>query len=286
MKTLYRFFRADFAPRLIVGAMVVFFLYRGVVGQQQPNAAPATPMLPVAQAFMAVPQQGVNFESRVIELARTDHITLLKLAMKNYETKIQDFTGTLYKQERINDNLKETEEISVKFKEDPFSLVMNWEKNHGAVDKLLYVEGQNENKIVVHPAGWLSWIKSVKRDPRDKQVQQSSRKTPDQFGFRRTLESMLEVYEQAQKNNDLKIAYLGQTEVYGRPCVSMERTLPAKPEYPYARLVMDFDVQYLLPISISCYDWQGRLLSRYVYENLKFNVGLNAATFTPDANGL
>jgi hypothetical protein len=286
MRTLYRLLRADFTPKLLVGALVIFFLYHGVVGQQQPGPIAATPILPVAQAYLAVPQQKINLENRIIELARTDHISLLKLSLQNYESKIQDFTATFHKQERINDNLKDTEDIAIKFKEDPFSLVMDWQKNHGAVDKLLFVEGQNGNKMVVHPAGWLSWIKSVKRDPQDKQVKQSSRRTPDQFGFQRTIESLLDVYEKAKVNNDLKIAYLGQTEVFGRSCVSMERTLPPKPEYPYARLVMDFDTEYLLPVSISCYDWQGRLLSRYTYENLQFNVGLTAANFTPDANGL
>ncbi len=168
----------------------------------------------------------------------------------------------------------------------PFSLLMRWRKNAGAVDKLLYVEGKNDNKMLVHPTGFFAWIKSIKKDPRDKDVKKASLRSCDQFGFYRTLNSLIEVYGTAQKNKDLRIAYLGNTKVDGRPCVAMERILPAKKQYPYARLVMEFDVEYLLPTSISCYDWKGRLLSRYSYSKLKFNLNISERNFTPKANGL
>ena len=84
----------------------------------------------------------------------------------------------------------------------------------------------------------------------------------------------------------MRTGYLGRTKVDSRVCISMERVLPAKKEYPYARLVMEFDVEYLVPTAISCYDWRGRLLSRYVYKDLKFNIGLTSSRFTPKANKL
>ena len=172
------------------------------------------------------------------------------------------------------------------FKQKPFSVLMKWQQNAGNINKLLYVEGSNKNKMIVHPTGLWSWIKSVKRDPRGKEAKKASRRTCDQFGFYRSMESLLEVYERAQKRDDLKIKYRGPTQIDGRPCIAMERILPPHKGYPYARMVMEFDVEYLLPVCISMYDWQDRLLGRYFYLNLKFNTGLTNAKFTPKAHDM
>ena len=53
-----------------------------------------------------------------------------------------------------------------------------------------------------------------------------------------------------------------------------------------ARLVVEFDVEYVLPTRVSCYDWRNKLVSRYVYKDLKLNTGLKSGDFTRKANGL
>jgi hypothetical protein len=163
---------------------------------------------------------------------------------------------------------------------------MKWKKNAGKVDKLLYAEGHYDNKMVVHPTGLFSWLKSARRDPKGKEARQSSRRTCDQFGFYRSMDSLLKIYTLAQNQGELRIGYVGKTLVDKRPCIAMERILPVKKEYPYARLVMEFDVEYLVPTAIASYDWQGRLVGRYVYKNLRFNIGLTQDMFTTKANGL
>jgi len=273
--------------RIVVGALVVFFLYQGVIGQNK-KEVPLQPaqLISVAKAVLVIPNESEDHGLRLAELAKSDHIALLKWAMEHYQQDIQDFQAVLRKQERVNGVLKTEEEIAVRFKNAPFSVIMEWQKNAKTIDKLLYVEGYNDNKMIVHPTGWLSWIKSVKRDPRCAEAQRSSRKTCDQFGFYRTLEDMIRIYQQAKQEGDLQTRYLGQTQVDNRPCIAMERVLPAKKDYPCARMVMEFDEEYLLPTAITSYDWQGKLLSKYVFTDIKLNTGLSLAEFTPQANQL
>jgi hypothetical protein len=272
--------------RLVVGAVVVFFIYRGVTDRHAEVAPAAPAMIQTANANLIVPKLTVDPTDRLVTLAQTDHIALLKWAMQNYENHIQDYTLVFYKQERINGKLKPVEKIAVTYKDAPHSVLMKWSENPGAIDKLLYVEGANENKMIVHPTGMLAWIKSVKRDPCGEEARKSSRGTCDQFGFRRNMQNLLKVYELAQSQGDLQIKYLGETEVLGRPCVAMERRLPPKEQYPYGRLVMEFDKEYILPIGISCYDWQDNLLSRYTFGDVKFNIGVTAGAFMPGTNSL
>ena len=235
--------------------------------------------------FGSDPKIIINPE-RVIELAQNDQISLINWALQVYQKRVRDYTATVTKQERINGKLKKTELIEVMFREKPFSLFMKWQQNAGKIDKLLYVEGQNDNQMLVHPTGLFAGIKSVKKDPREKEIKQANLSTPDEFGFCRFMKSLLDVSQTAQKNGDLKTKYLGEKKVEGRRCLILERTLPEKKQYPNARLVLEFDVEYLLPVSITCYDWRDNLLARYAFKNLKFNVGLTPNKFHPNTHDM
>lgn len=286
MEKWYRLLGNNRALRLIVGSTIAAFLYGSIASQNGIHQVSSRSLLATANAFPVKPDVEIDNTSKIIDLARTDHIALLKWAQQNYKNRVQDYQGTFYKRERINGKLKKEQIISILFKEEPFSVLMKWKKNAGSVDKLLYVEGSNNNQMIVHPTGLFSWIKSVKRDPRCKEALKSSRNSCDRFGFNRTLESMLKVYELADKEEDLEINYLGQTIVNGRKCAAMERILPANKKYPSQRMVVEIDLEYLLPVSVTSYDWQNKMISRYRFGDLKFNTGLSTQRFTPKANKL
>jgi len=221
--------------------------------------------------------------NRIEDLAKTDHIALLKWSMETYQKRVRDYTGTFLKQERIKGKLKKTEQIAIMFKEKPFSIFMKWEENAGSGDRMLFVEGSNDNQMLVHPTGLWAWIKSVKRDPHGADAKKAALRTCDQFGFYRSMKSLVELYETAQKRGDLKIRSLGKTRIGGRPCIALEPILPNNKKYPYPRTVVEIDIEYLLPVSVTMYDGQNQLIGRYVFNNLKFNNGLTNAQFTPKA---
>lgn len=223
---------------------------------------------------------------QIKELAVNDHIGLLKHAIKRYEEWIVDYTGTFVKQERIGGKLGDRQVIAFKFKEKPYSLLMKWKKNPGAADKLLYVEGQHDGDMIIHPTGLMSWLTSVRRDPAGKAALKGNLNPCYKFGFYRTMKSIVEAYEKAKERGDLTTNFLGETTVDERPCLLMERLFPRKKIYPCARLVMAIDLEYLVPVHIEASDLQGNLCFEYVFEDLRFNVGLGGESFTPKANGL
>jgi len=263
----------------------VFLLHGLMGGDAQPVFVPPSIVLQ-AEAATVVPTEADAPATRLLELAQTDHIALLEWAILRYEQHVQDYQVIFEKQERINNELKPAQKINVKVKEEPYSVLMNWQSKGGPIDKLLYVEGQNDNMMLVHPSGLLGFIKSVKKDPTSEQVRRSSRGTPDQFGFYRCMQSLLKVYRQAHEEGDLETAYLGKTEVDGRVCLAVERFLPAGKKYPCARLILEIDEKYIVPTRLSMYDWQDNLLSIYVYKDIKFNIGIDDLIFTPQANNL
>jgi len=222
----------------------------------------------------------------LVELAKNDPSDLLEKSLADYKNNIKDYVGTFHKQERIRGKLGKEQAIVFKFKEKPFSVFMKWEKNPGPADKLLYVEGANDNKMVVHPTGLMFWIKSVKRDPGCKAAMRSNLYPCDRFGFERLMKRLVTVQGSAEQAGVVQTKYLGFCEVGSRECVGFETVLPEVTEYGTKRVVIKIDVGYLLPVSVTSFDEQGGLISRYIYTDLKFNVSLTDEQFTPKANGL
>lgn len=239
----------------------------------EPQAAPAS-------KDPNVPSDGIE------ELIRNDHIGLFTHAIAKHEENITDYTGTFHKQERIDGKLRDKQLIAFKFKEKPYSLLMTWKKNAGAADKFLYVKGRHDGQMVVHPTGIMRWKKSVRRDPAGKEAMKENLNPCYEFGLGNAMKRILRDYQLAKTNGDLKAAYLGEKVIDARPCALIERIFPEKEIYRYRRLVTAIDREYLVPVYMEATLWNGDLHSRYIFEGLRFNVGLEDKSFTRKANNL
>ena len=222
--------------------------------------------------------------AELIDLTKTNQAVLLKKAKERYEKEVQDYIGVLVKQEVVGGKLLKEQTIEFRFKEKPFSVYMEITKNAGSANRVLYVEGANDGKMVVHPTGLFAWIKSVKREPDCEAAMKENLYPCTMFGFGRMMEKAMAEYE-GVKAGDLTMRYLGMTEVAGRRCVAGERLLAKGKGYETARLIVQIDVETLLPLDVRSFDWEDKLISRYSFSKLEINVGLKDSDFTKKACG-
>lgn len=225
--------------------------------------------------------------TKVEKLAKTDHISLLEYCLDNYNRNYSDFTCVFTKQERLNGATGLEQEIAVKHMTSPFSVAMAWKQNAPRGDRVLYVEGKYDNKMMVRPtAPFLQLLSggSVLRQPDGPEAMRQTLRPVSMFGFGRGLQSLINVYRQAKANGDLKTSFGGHAEVAGQKCVVLIRHLPAKEDYPAYKTLVYIDVDHLVPVCIEAYDWDEELQCRYLYKDVKFNVGLTDDDFTPEAN--
>ena len=226
-------------------------------------------------------------QAELERMAREDHVGLLKLALKNYQNSVRDYVCTFIKQERIDGHLNEEEKLRVCCKEAPFSVMMSWCEPKGLVDKVLYVDKNNNSTMLVRPTGLAGMlVHTVRRDVHDPRVKKITLRTPAQFGFGRSLQDIIEVYEQAEQNGVLDTDYLGIKKVDGRDCLVLVRKLPMDKGYPAAKLVVYLDKDYLLPTRVESYDAADNRFSLYMYLDVRFNLGLTDELFSPQANGM
>ncbi|MGC9455146.1 MAG: DUF1571 domain-containing protein [Phycisphaerae bacterium] len=224
---------------------------------------------------------------KIDELARTDHIALLEWCLENACGRYRDYTCTFVKQERIGGRLRDAQQIDVKFLAAPFSVAMLWTENPPIADRLIYVENKYNGKMLVRPTGILGGlVGTVTRDPTGEDVRRNTLRPVTLFGFVNALENLLDVYRQADQAGDLKTEFGGYAEVGGREVVKLVRYLPPKDDYPAHKTEVYIDLEYLVPICIEGRNWDDELSSRYVYKDIRFNVGLTEDDFRPETLGM
>jgi hypothetical protein len=249
---------------------------------------PARVMAEEAKADLTLPAVNLRQDQERLALIQTNPQAFLEWALKNYQSNIKDYTCTFIKQEFVRGSLTPEQEINVKFREGPFAVFMQWIKNPSMVDKVLYVRGFNENQAMVKPAGFLGWFvrTHVNRPVDGPDSTKVSRRRLDQFGFANALKMIMATNRRALKNGELKFSYTGPGEIDGRKTLIFERFLPDKPTYPDHHMVVHIDQEWLVPVATYCFDAQDNLLGKYIYHNVKLNVGLAFKEFTAASNGL
>jgi len=245
----------------------------------------------------------VTAAQKIEELAREDHIALLEMCLDNYNRNYRDYTCTLIKQEVIRGTQKPEQWMNVKFMDKPFSVAMGWLKQtpQGALDngqvkklyvpmgdRILYIEGKYDNKMVIRISNPLlrGLLGTQKRPPAGKDAMKNTLRPVSMFGFKRSITSLLDVYRHAAKKGHLKQEFGGTVNIAGRDAIVLLRYLPPKEQYPAKRTEICIDLETLVPIRIRGFDWDGQCTSRYVYKDIKFNVGLDETGFTPKANDI
>jgi hypothetical protein len=275
----------DRRVRLLAGLLPLGLLFMQCVSN---SVTPAGQASGVAVAKpIAAPRGAADLEG----LARTDHMALLQYCLDNYRGKYTDYTCTFTKQERIGGVLGAEQEIHVRFRDSPFSEALTWVANPPRCDRLLYVEGWNNNDMLARPTSSLLQAlvpKGVSRRPDDEAARKVTLRTVDQFGFERGLKSLLAVYQEGKKGGDLREEFGGYYTVDGRDTLMLTRYLTTKrKDYPACKTLTYIDVKYLVPVMVEGYDWgAGDFLCRYAFSDVKFNVGLTGADFTPESIGL
>ena len=244
---------------------------------------------PTAGVLVADAANDVNMDAQanqLAQLARTDHVALLKLALKRYDESVQSYTCTFIKQERINGSLKPEQWVKTKFLEKPFSVAMHCVKNPQTGDRALFVAGKHNGQMLIHLYGLLAMFGTVTRDPESPQVMANTLRPITRFGFRRSLQALLDVYEPAARRGDLKQSFGGYRNLAGRRVLVLERLLPPKDDYPAYKTVVYLDTAWLMPLGVEAYDWENQLTCRYLYKDVDFNASLSEKDFTPQANGM
>jgi outer membrane lipoprotein-sorting protein len=204
------------------------------------------------------------------------HVVIQRMA-RAYDG-IRDYTAVFLKRERIKGTLLPLEQIELRFQE-PFKVYMAWHKPH-AGRAIVYVEGENDNKILVNPGGLLRFIR-LTLDPTSALATRHAHHTVREAGLRKTIELLVREYERGMREGQVTLAFQGDDEVDGRPAYHLAFVFHAAKTAGYVAQRGDLwvDTQHFLPIKLSLYDWDNQLYAHYEYQRLRLNPDLGPEAF-------
>ena len=279
--------RAAVGLLLVIGSCVQYRLLSA--GKRPQSEAPTSKPDPIAAYATTDPPAPARDPYGL--MVRSNPLGLLRVAQERYDRTVQDYVCTFSKQELLNGRLTAEQVTRVKFRERPFSVNMEWIKNADQAQRAIYVEGkwtgENGEKLsVVEPAGAIArvFVNEVMRPIDGPDARKAARRRIDQFGFANSLRLIVKYCDLSAKRNELDLKYVGDSAVGERPTYVIERRSAYTGEegvYPDHLLIVHLDKESLLPMCCISYADEARtkLLGRYVFTDVKFNVGLTEGDF-------
>jgi outer membrane lipoprotein-sorting protein len=191
---------------------------------------------------------------------------------------IRDYTALFLKRERINGTLLALETIELRF-QAPFKVYMAWRKPY-AGRVIVYVEGENDNKILVNPGGLLRFLR-LKLEPTSSLATQNTHHTVREVGLQKTIALLEREYERGRREGQVTLSFQGDDEVAGRSTYHLTLVchVDKMAGYYAQRGEIWVDAEHFLPIRLSLYDWDGELYAHYEYQRIRVNPGLGAEAF-------
>jgi hypothetical protein len=219
------------------------------------------------------------------QLAAKDPIAFLENCIHRYHRDVQAYRLKFHKKERINGKLNDAEEIEVCFRDKPHSVLFGWIEGARKADAALYVEGKNDDKLLVLPHGGLSRLAGiVKRDPEGSEAKSSGRYSLKQFGLKSSTLRALESWKAAKADDDLYVEFLGAEKIKeagDRVCWVLKRSKYKKPERDgVTETVLYFDKETWLQVGSVVRADGGKLVGEYYFRDIQLNPKFDDNQFT------
>jgi hypothetical protein len=205
-----------------------------------------------------------------------DPLSFLEKCLERYNKEVTTgYSVIMHKQERIGGVLQPSEEVECVFREKPHSVYMHWLKGQRKAASVIYVEGENDGKMLVRPAGVAAvLVKTVTRDPEGEDARQSGRYTVKQFGLKKAGQRTLNAWKTAKQNGVLKLQYLGVSkvrEIGDRECYTFRRLCAQPEEDGVSEVTIYIDKENWLQVRSVLKGEGGKLIGEYDFRDLRFN---------------
>jgi hypothetical protein len=206
-------------------------------------------------------------------------------------SQVPDYTAMFTKQERIGGDLNDIEQISLKVRQAPLSIYMKWHSGQKG-QQVIYVEGQNEGKMLVKPGGVKGRLTgTLSLDPLDDLAMAQARYPVMVVGLKSVAERIIQYQqEQIDKGNGYVCEFRDDAVYDERPCyrcLVVYASREASPEYRKSEILIDKQLQ--MPVVLKNYTWSDdadptmldelTLLEQYAYSEIKIEQKLADGDF-------
>ena len=219
---------------------------------------------------------------------------VLKIAyqsIRQMEENLVDYTAVLSRRERIGEQEMTPSSMEVKIRnprnDQAFSIYVKFIKPENTKGReVIWVDGQNDNKIVAHEAGLLGLLKVVQ--PPDSFIAMVGNRYPvTETGLLQLMRKLTQYGLRDRKYGDCDVEIIENITVAEVNCTRLRIIHPEKLEpFTFHIAEIDIDMERMIPIRLATWDWplaeqEPPLIEEYIYHNIRLNPGLKDLDFDP-----
>lgn len=218
--------------------------------------------------------------------------------LRYIETEVADYTATIIKRERIGNELKDYEFMQAKIRHRreengrvtvPFSVYLKFLKPDSIKGReVIWVEGQNDNKIIAHESGLLGFQR-FHLPPDGFFAMRGQRYPITEIGIMNLVKELIERGERERQHGDCEVKFYQNAKIDSYDCTLIEVIHPQRREpFDFYRARIYIDRTLRVPVHYAAWSWPEKpggepiLLEEYTYRNIKLNVGLTDKDFDPE----
>jgi len=226
----------------------------------------------------------------------------LKIAYESLDyltNEVEDYSCRVAKRERVDGRLRPYEYFDAKVRQ-------KWSENgrlvHGRAvylkyvgpetvvgREVLWVEGQNDGKVIVRRGGKRFNYITVELSPDSETLTRESNYSPAEMGLLTMVKNLVEIGQSDMKYGECEVKFFRDVKIDKRPCLCIQVTHPTRRDYfkyHIARIYVDNERP--IPLRYEAYDWPEEeggkpvLSEEFTFQNVKLNVGFTDAEFRRD----
>ncbi|WP_175517258.1 DUF1571 domain-containing protein [Planctomicrobium piriforme] len=240
-----------------------------------------------ARSLLADPTQiAARIEETPTEHVLTPALKAASASLKAMDD-VKDYSATFHKKEFVGRKLIATS-MSLKLRESPFSVYLKFIDPHGGRE-VIFIEGKNENNLLVHDTGFASLAGTLSLDPKGSYAMDENRYPVTNIGLRHLVTKVIETWLGDVKEEGITVQQHDGVALDGLTCKTYEvvhRKQHAQSKYQLSRLYVDEATGY--PVRVQAYAFSakrepmgstGTLVEDYYYSKMVTNIGLTDADF-------
>ncbi len=224
------------------------------------------------------PQQNGTLNGRMALLM---NMLLLEKGCHYLDT-IPDYTATFSKQEFVSGELSENQVINLKCRHKPFSVYMKWVVGDKG-QELLYVNGENEDKMLVKMGGLKGrLVPTLKLDPHGSLAMKESRYPITKAGIKALAETIIDYRKKdLDENLNTQCIMLPNQKFDGKDCYCfIAHFANANESETYRKSIIYIDNKTCLPIFVQGFGWPQDGLASASPEELDKKTMIESYSFT------
>ncbi len=225
---------------------------------------------------------GMSLVVTLVSPAAGQNPAALLFGMEAAYAHVEGYTARFVRREVVEGTLRPREEALLKYQK-PGLIYLRWVAGPPAGREILFVPGQNDDRMLVREPGLLASLATIVMAPDSPRILEESRHPVTDIGLGRLIGLIAANARRAAAAGELSIRDLGMVAGPDGSGPGIEAILPRQPDKGYYcyRLVLVVDAASGLPVRATVYDWDDRMVADYAYLDLKLNPPLTSKDFDP-----